>query len=590
LQARIEALPRETVDRIAAGEVVERPASVLKELLENSLDAGATRITLELAGGGIELLRVSDDGHGIDREELALAVRRHCTSKIRELRDIEGVGTFGFRGEALAALASVSILEILSRREKGESAWSLEVRDGKPGDTVPAARERGTTVSVRDLFGRVPVRRKFLKTESGEKRQVLRVWEQYLLAHPEVTFALVDEGVEKARYTATVDLKQRVGDLLGAELSRQMVDISGEEEGHRIEGLCSLPLTSRGNRNHQFIFLGRRPIQDDRVSHAIRQAYRDVLPPGRFPSCLLFLEVEPGLVDVNVHPTKREVRFRESSRIHSLVSHAIGRAISGGALGRRLADRPEMQLGGQRAESGAKPQSNIDFKPGPGPRPGMVREYQSGSREPLDIREAPAETEANREAEFWQLDRTFILTRIGEGLVIVDQHNAHERILYDRALANLDGRAPESQSLLFPHSLEISPSEMEAWRELDDFLETLGYRISEFGENTLAVEAIPAGLRRWDGGESLRELLADSLAEKGGRSERRDRALATYACKAAVKAGQILRAEEMRRLIAELFETRSPYTCPHGRPIIIRIGRDELEKRFHRIVPDREDA
>ncbi len=581
---RIQALPRATIDRIAAGEVVERPASVLKELLENALDAGSTRITLEIAGGGIDLLRIVDDGHGIDGSELPSALERHSTSKIRELEDIEGVATFGFRGEALAAIASVSTLEILSRVAKADSAWRIESAGGTVKGPEPATREVGSTVTVRDLFGRVPVRRKFLKSVSGEKRQVMRVWEQYLLAHPEVAFTLVDEGKEKASYPAG-DLRRRVGEILGDEIARQMVELSATDEGFSVSGLCSLPLTSRGNRGQQFVFLGRRPIQDDRVRHAIGQVYRDVLAPGRFPSCVLFLEVDPGLVDVNVHPAKREVRFREAARVHSIITRAISEAIGGGGLGEKLSESPHMQLGDLRPPERSAPQSDFSFPASAGPAPGRVRE--SVPVPPMDYREVDTPRAEDEVEEYWQVENTFIVTRMGGGLVIVDQHNAHERILYDRAVENLEGRKPASQELLFPHSLELSPSEMEAWRELEDFFSKLGYRMSEFGPSTLAVEAIPETLRRWDEGETIRNVLADALGEQGGLSQKRKTALATFACKGAVKAGQPLRVDEMRNLVADLFETRSPYTCPHGRPIVIRIGRDELEKRFHRVVPDR---
>ncbi|MBC8366982.1 DNA mismatch repair endonuclease MutL [bacterium] len=590
MSTRIQALPQATIDRIAAGEVVERPASVLKEIMENSLDAGATRITLEISGGGIEMLRLSDDGHGISREDLPLALERHSTSKIRKLDDIEGVATFGFRGEALAAIASVSNLEITSKINDADSAWRISSQNGKLLGVEPISREIGTTVCMRDLFAQVPVRRKFLKSVSGEKRQVMRVWEQYLLAHPEVSFSLVDEGKERSRYSAA-SLQDRVGDLLGEELARQMVALSAEDDGFRVSGLCSLPLTSRGNRSHQYLYLGRRPIQDDRARHAISQAYRDVLAPGRFPSCVLFLEADPGLVDVNVHPAKREVRFREAARVHSVISRAISQAISGDGLRERLIKDPAIQLGNLRPEELPASQSKLHFASAAGPAYGRVRESDP-VRPAMNYQESPSHKGESEESLFWQLENTFILTRMGGGLVIVDQHNAHERILYDRAVEDLEGRTPASQELLFPHNLELSPSEMEAWRELGDFFAELGYRMTEFGPTTLAVEAIPSALRRWDEGETILNILADTLSEQGGASKKRKMALATYACKGAIKAGQPLRLDEMSSLVEELFETTSPYTCPHGRPIVIRIGRDELEKRFHRVVPDgsREDV
>jgi len=581
--AIIHALSRETIDRIAAGEVVERPASLLKELIENALDAGATRIGLELSGGGIEMLRLSDDGAGIAAEDLPAALERHATSKIRELDDIEGVATFGFRGEALASIASVATLEIISRVPGEPSAWMLRARDGEVPALRPSTREPGTTVTVRDLFARVPVRKKFLKSAAGEKRQVMRIWERYLLSHPEVAFRLVDEDREAIQFASTT-LRERVADVLGAGLARQMVEVSAEEDGYRLEGLTTLPLTRRGNRAQQFLFLGRRPIVDDRLRHAIAHAYRDVLPPGRHPSCLLFLEMDGSLVDVNVHPAKREVRFREPARVHELVRHSLERAISGGGLGGRLAESPSLQLGDMKA-SGAHPSPERDEGfPGTSRAAGFFRSMA----DPISVdgvREGSSPARESRNSEFWQVENTFIVTRIGGGLVIVDQHNAHERILYDRAVENLGGRAPTSQKLLFPFNLELSPAEMEAWRMLRGFFERLGFSMEEFGPAAVAVEAIPETLRRWDEGKAIRDILADSLEEKSGGAKR-ERALATYACKSAIKAGQPLREDEMRSLVSELFETHSPYTCPHGRPVVLRIGREELERRFHRSVPE----
>ena len=602
----IRPLAPETVNRIAAGEVVERPGSVLKELLENALDAGARRLELEIAGGGIALIRLADDGHGIPKGELAQALERHSTSKITTLADLEKGETLGFRGEALAAIAAVSRLELSSRVAEDESGWILAVRGGAAGTVRPQARSRGTTVAVRDLFADLPARRKFLGSEAAEKRRLLALWHTYALAYPEAEFILREGGRELSRHAAAAGLRERAGQILGASTVRHMVEVDGADGDARLTGLASLPLVSRGNRSHQFLFLGRRPIQDAQVAHAIGQSYREVLAPGRFPACLLFLELPPGQVDVNVHPAKREVRWRDGRRIHHLVGEGLRCAIGGrGDLGRFLAEHGDLQVGAPRGETQARAeredraasaaagarQAEMDLPPSAGR--GATRPAGSGANwRTVDlVRLHTGDQAAEREAErhedrlFWQLHSTFVLTQIRGGLVIIDQHNAHERVLYDRAKAALAGRTAGTQRLLFPHTVELSAQEMAAWREQAELFAELGFDIEAFGESTLSVSGIPDGLQRWDGGETLRDILDDLLEERGGPGAKRDRALMSFACKSAIKAGEPLREEEMRNLVDQLFGTENPYTCPHGRPIVIRISMDELEKRFQRQVP-----
>ncbi len=600
MREAIRALSPETVNRIAAGEVVERPASVLKELLENALDAGAARIELEFAGGGVTLLRLSDDGQGIPREELALALERHATSKIRTLADLERGATLGFRGEALAAIASVSLLELVSRVEGADSAWLIAARGGRVDAPRPAARARGTTVTVRELFGDLPARRKFLRSESGEKRRLLEIWHTYALAYPELHFVLREEGRDLLQLPPVADARERAGALLGEATARHMVALAGTEGDFTVRGLITLPLVSRGNRSHQFLYLGRRPIEDRQVSHAITQAGAESLPPGRFPAAILFIEAPPGQVDVNVHPAKREVRFRDGRLVHHLVSQAIRGALSErGGLRRLLATSDDPQLGPQRgAGPAAAPggraagpgQSDLALPPGPAAFPGGRRAGGGESWLRLGaaaLAEGAGAPEAEREERrFWQLHDSFILTQIRGGLVIIDQHNAHERVIYDRARAAMAGETPGVQRLLFPHTLELGPAAMAAWQEHASFFRELGFLIESFGERTLSVTGIPDTLRRWDGGQVILDILDEVIAESGGTAARRDRALISFSCKSAIKAGEPLREEEMAELVDRLFGTENPYTCPHGRPIVIRISMDELEKRFHRRVPN----
>jgi DNA mismatch repair protein MutL len=621
VRQEIRPLATETVNRIAAGEVVESPASVLKELLENALDAGATRIELDLAAGGIGMIKIADNGCGIPGDQLPEAMERHSTSKIRELADIESAGTLGFRGEALAAIASVSLIEIVTRIEEEPAAWSITSRGGELTDPKPRAREQGTTITVRELFGDIPARRKFLRSESAEKRRLLGVWHRVILAWPELNFILRENGREIANYPSVENLRVRARQILGENTARHMVEVAGEIDGYRLSGLATLPLVSRGNRSQQYLYLGRRPFSDQQIGHAIGQAYSEVLVPGRFPSTILFLETPPGMVDVNVHPAKLEVRFRDSRLIHHLVSRSLRKAIGGqGDLGKVLAESEDLLVGAQRVKgkgSGtlfqvvAKESPRDQELPGLGLGSGagsggsgrsdsggasQGNSWQGERTNFTDLGAAmggkgdpqPQEEEGDKPEDslFWQLHRTFILTQIRGGLVIVDQHNAHERVLFDRARAALAGEPAGSQRLLFPHTVELGPDEMEAWREQEDFLGSLGFLIEEFGPQTLSIVGIPDTLRRWDGGQVIRDILDDVVAETGGPTQKRDRALASYSCRSAIKAGEPLREEEMRHLVDQLFATADPYTCPHGRPIVIRISMDELEKRFHRTVPD----
>jgi DNA mismatch repair protein MutL len=606
------------VERIAAGEVVERPASVVKELVENSLDAGATSIVVRLRRAGLEELVVEDDGAGIPTRELPLAVERHATSKIAGSGDLGSIVTFGFRGEALASVAAVSRLSLRSRVAEEEIGGRIDLVGGRLEQREPLARLPGTTVRVADLFFNMPARRAFLKSESSERRIVLQTLTALALAHPEVALRVEADGAVALDLPVALDLETRVHGLFGAAVCERLRRFEGEAQRIRVAGLTSLPTHTRGNRTGQFLFVNRRPVFEKTVAHAIAAAYREVLPAGRFPTTVVFLEVPPSRVDVNVHPAKAEVRFRDESAIHELVRHAILDALSlrhETALPTAQADVQLQEVdpgldGGARAGSLAlhargAPEA-LAARLGEDSTEGYPRGPQWSRRKerptlftPQQLAEGPgrftpsgaapdpgalitAESARGADLLFWQLHNTFILTQIRGALVIVDQHNSHERILYDQGVSSLEGRLPPTQQLLFPATLELTPAELETYELHRGQLEAVGFFTEPFGGSTVLVRGIPAELRNWNDGALLRDLLAE-LADAGrtGHSPR-EAILASYSCHGAIRAGERLTLPEMQALMDRLFATRLPYSCPHGRPTLIRIGLPELERRFGR--------
>jgi DNA mismatch repair protein MutL len=596
------------VERIAAGEVIERPASVVKELVENSLDAGARRIVIRLKRGGLEEISVEDDGFGIPSRELPLAIERHATSKIAGSGDLAAVQSFGFRGEALASIAAVSRLSLRSRWADEDVGARIDVAGGRLERKEPYPRHPGTSVSVRDLFFNVPARREFLRAESAEKRAVHQVVTAVALAHPRVGFRLESDRSATMDLPPALDLETRVHNVLGGSVGELLRRFEGTANGLRVEGLASLPNHTRGNRTGQYVFVNRRPVQDRGISAALSSAYRDVLPPGRFPVVVLFVEAPPSRVDANVHPAKAEVRFRDERALFSLVRHAIQEHLRlrheapepGDAAGAMAeAEGPE-----ERALRQLRETTHDVLQRGPtegydtGPRwsrrkdaPTLFDELELGEKRagfrpqgaPVDPGVAAAlSAAAEGAALFWQLHNTFILTQIRGALVIVDQHNSHERILYNQAKKALDGRSVPVQQLLFPTTLDLGSVELVTYEVHRGDLERVGFLTEPFGGNTIIVRGIPSGLRNWNDGALLRDVLAD-LADAGrSGADPREAVLASMSCHGAIRAGERLTLPEMQGLMDQLFATELPYSCPHGRPTLIRIGLPELERRFGR--------
>ncbi len=623
----IRLLSDHLVSQIAAGEVVERPASVVKELVENALDAGATELEIELEAGGKRRIRVADDGAGMDRDDALLAFDRHATSKIGSFEDLERVGTLGFRGEALASIAAVARVELVTAEAPGEG-HRVRIEGGRVKVAEPAARPRGTTIEVASLFFNVPARRKFLKTPATELRRAVEVVQGYALARPSVRFTVRHDGralLDALPSEGGADgLRERVGRIFGAELSRELVAIPRRDDGagEAVWGLVGTPATARGRR--QFVFVNRRLLRDRAILGVFYRSVRDLWKRDDFPALFLFVDLPPAEVDVNVHPQKAEVRFRD----HRLLDRVAETLRAGLELARGEEEAPLRPptgppaapfawqglgaRGGPGTNAGAGPWT---VTPGPGPgaaapgfgtgRSGEVAEppaswgdggerLASASYAPLASRAAvPLSGRSGEVRPFRLLGQykgTLILLEGPDGLYLVDQHVAHERILYERLRRSLARETPPSQHLVDPPLLELSSSERMRLAELAPELEACGFGIAELSGGSLALTAVPATL---DAGEAERLLLelAASDDEAGGgagpgvgalRRRILEALAATLSCKGAVKMHHPLSPAEMEALMTELFAAENPYACPHGRPVVLKMSDADLEHRFGR--------
>ena len=594
----IRELPDELVSQIAAGEVVERPASVVRELVDNALDAGATQVTVRLLAGGVRLVSVEDDGAGIGRDELALALRRHATSKIGSLQDLESVHTMGFRGEALAAIASVSELSLLSRTAGQASGFLLEARSG---ELRPAARGTGTTVEVKELFFSTPARRKFLKTDATELAHCIESVRRHALARPDVGFAVWHEGKLLEQWRPGTR-EQRLADVLGDDFVAQSVPVAYSAGPLTLTGRAGIPDAARSRADWQFAYVNGRYVRDKVIGHAARSAYEDVLHGHRQPVYALYLEIDPTRVDVNVHPTKIEVRFRDSREVHQAVRHAVENALAAPRAG----SAPAVPLvPAQPASSAFVPgfsETNWPARRMDTAQAAMNFVAPAGDHEVRDVaalwstapRAEPAaalEQPQQLPEGDWPLGRAvaqlqgiYILAENAQGLVIVDMHAAHERIVYERLKSQLDGQAVESQPLLIPATFAATPQEVATAEACADTLRTLGLEVTPFSPRTLAVRAVPATLAQGDAVELARSVLAE-LAQHDASSvvERaRNELLATMACHGAVRANRKLTLDEMNALLRQMEETERADQCNHGRPTWRALSLRELDALFLR--------
>ncbi|CAN7356347.1 DNA mismatch repair endonuclease MutL [Variovorax sp. LjRoot84] len=591
----IRELPDELISQIAAGEVVERPASVVRELLDNALDAGARHVTVRLSAGGVRLISVEDDGQGLPRDELPLALRRHATSKIASLNDLETVGTMGFRGEALAAINAIAELSLQSRFHAADSAFAL---DGRTGELRPVARAAGTTVEVRELFFATPARRKFLKTDATELAHCIEAVRRHALARPDVGFSVWHEGRLVEQWRAADARDRRLADALGEGFVAQSVAVEHAAGPVRVAGRAGIPDAARSRADQQFFYVNGRFVRDKVLAHAVRSAYEDVLHGQRQPVYALYLEIDPARVDVNVHPTKIEVRFRDGREVHQAVRHAIENALAAPRAGEAAAVAAEpffKPLSPQPVPSWTQPAIHFAAERGlgdaaamwPGERNDIAATPATPFTAPAQVKPAPAADEA----QAWPLGRAlaqlqgiYILAENSQGLVIVDMHAAHERIVYERLKTQLDGAAITSQPLLIPATFAATPQEVATAEACAAVLPSLGLEITPFSPRTLAVRAVPGTLADGDPVELARSVLAELAHHDASTVVQRaqNELLSTMACHGAVRANRRLTIDEMNGLLRQMEATERSDQCNHGRPTWRQVSIRELDSLFMR--------
>ncbi|RCX26145.1 DNA mismatch repair endonuclease MutL [Thioalbus denitrificans] len=595
---RIHPLSTRVANQIAAGEVVERPASVVKELLENSLDAGARRVEVEVEGGGVRLIRVRDDGQGIHPDDLGLALSRHATSKISEVDDLAHVASLGFRGEALASIASVSRLTLTSRTEALPQGWRIEVEGSAERPPAPAAHPRGTTVEVRDLFFNTPARRKFLRTEKTEFGHIEELVRRLALARPDVTFNLSHNQrrvLELGAASGSVERDRRVAAACGQAFLEHALPVAVEAAGLHLDGWVAEPAFSRSQADLQYFFVNGRMVRDKLVGHAVRQAYKDVLYGGRHPAFVLFLTLDPERVDVNVHPTKHEVRFRDGRSVHDFLFRALHEALAGARAG-----RPEHQPAASPTPAAAWPVSRrtmaLNLREPAGDPYGELARAGAASVAPPPLAgsavapAAPPDVEAEPQMPplgyaVAQIHGIYILAQSARGLVLVDMHAAHERITYERMKAALEsGEGIRSQPLLVPVTVRLSEREAGCAEDQADFFRGVGIGLERSGPGSVVVRQVPALLRDADAGQLVRDLVADLLEHGTSRrvEERINEGLATLACHGSVRANRQLTLPEMNALLRDMERTERSGQCNHGRPTWVELGLAELDALFLR--------
>ena len=646
---KIRILPDNLANQIAAGEVVERPASVIKELIENSIDAGATRLQIDIELGGRRLMQISDDGEGMVRDDAILAFERHATSKISVLEDLAAIGTLGFRGEALASIASVAKVELVTKTDAENVATRVVVEGGRLMDVKDAARDRGTTIIVRDLFFNTPARRKFMRSEATENYHLTGIVTHYALAHPEIAFALTNNGREVFRFAAAKDLRERAFQAFGANLLDSLLPVNGGREFvAKVSGFISAPRERRTTRDSQYFFVNKRFVRDKIVADGLREGYRSVLPHGVYPVAFLFLELPLEEIDVNVHPAKTEVRFRRGEAVKDVIAEAVRNALARAGIvaeserfveptspreigsitleevpaepmvtdeafaasasatlfsrtiedtsivetqneliGVELFEEPEsiaadferaveQRHGAQSApdpaaEAWAAPPLKADLPPlnsaAKLAKPAEVADVSSAKIQPLG-----------------QLHESFIIAVDDEGLLLIDQHVAHERVLFDKFCKSESDKPLESQNLLLPETLDLTPAQSTAYELIESELAALGFGLMRLSGRTVAIKSIPTDLPASETRNLFAEILDTIEPEKrgGAKTTLRQDIAASLACKAAIKINMKLTPEKMRWLIDRLLLTTSPTTCPHGRPVILRLSMRDIERGFHR--------
>ena len=641
---KIKILPDNLANQIAAGEVVERPASVVKELVENALDAGSTRIQIDIELGGRRLMRISDDGEGMVRGDAVLAFERHATSKIKTIEDLGAIATLGFRGEALASIASVAKVELITKTEGVPEATCVIVEGGRLIDVKDAARDRGTTISVRDLFFNTPARRKFMRSEATENYHLTGIVTHYALAHPEIAFTMTNNGREVLRVSPAKDLRERAFQIFGSGLLESLLPVDGGREFvAKVSGYISAPRERRTTRDSQYFFVNKRFVRDKTIAAGLSDGFRSVLPHGVYPVAFLFLEIPVEEIDVNVHPAKTEIRFRRGEAVKVVIAEAVKNALAKAGVVPEVHSEPEsrehFELSVQNfaedrsvveteqsviqfeinenedisvaafAKAASSASSEVSsgtafaFSEMPGAEMNNLIEVSSADFEQIaEKRAEPAElppvnsaAKLTRSVEvehlstskiqpLGQLHESFIIAVDDEGLLLIDQHVAHERILFDKFRKSETERVIESQNLLLPETIDLSPAQSAAFQLIEGDLESLGFGLMRLSGRTVAIKSIPTDLPASEARNLFAEILDTIEAEKrgGAKTTLRDDIAASLACKAAVKINMKLTPEKMRWMIDRLLITTSPTTCPHGRPVILRLTMKDIERGFHR--------
>jgi DNA mismatch repair protein MutL len=597
----VRRLPETVINRIAAGEVVERPASVIKELVENALDAGARRVEISIRDGGKSLIAVTDDGGGMTPDDLLLAIERHATSKLPDL-DLQNIATLGFRGEALPSIGAISRLAITSRAAGADAAWSLSVEGGKVGTPAPAAQSAGTRVEVRDLFYATPARLKFLRSDRAETAQITDVVNRLAMARPDVAFTLADETRTRLRADAAQgDLLEsrlaRLSVIMGRDFAANALPIDAERDGIRLTGYAGVPTLNRATAAMQFLFVNGRPVRDRLLTGAVRGAYADFLSRNRHPMVALFLEIDPAAVDVNVHPAKTEVRFRDPGLVRGLIVGGLKHALA--AAGHRASTTVSAAALGAMGPHPAPPGPGFAH----GPRYHPSRSSAAGLSEPAAAFQAPLDggvplpPEARADAPLEdgqsdyplgaaraQLHDTYVLAQTANGVVLVDQHAAHERLVYERMKAALAAEGVPRQGLLIPEVVELDETAAQRLLDRRDELEQLGLTIEGFGPGAVVVREVPALLGAVDAAGLVRDL-ADEIAALGeahGLKEKLEEVCGTMACHGSVRAGRRLTVEEMNALLREMEATPHSGQCNHGRPTYVELQLADIERLFGR--------
>ena len=611
MKNNIKILPDALVNKIAAGEVVERPASVVKELVENSIDADAKNILVEIRSGGVKSIRVLDDGVGMSAQDAELALSRHATSKIRGVDDLYKIETLGFRGEALPSIASVSFLELVTRTKGNLAGTLIKVEGGDIKEKKETGAPEGTSITIRELFYNTPARRKFLKSKITETKHVIDLVTTYALAYPQISFRLKSDERELFNLKRRDYLFERIEDLWGKEFLSSLVQIKEEAQDPQITGFLGKPEITKSTRPEIHLYVNKRPVVSRFLNHAIKTGYGELLPQGKFPVAFVFVQIDPQKIDVNVHPTKREVKFSQEHQIYSVVNLAVKKALATLQAAPTLIRTdsrvitPEKESIPEPAASSRlqtvpkreTPPTQREMEPFRRPEKGFTPKQEKILSEIYSEHSLKKDDAVQQKAvqppeilegkkNFWQVFNSYIITQDKDELLIIDQHAAHERVLYEEACAHLIRGRATSQQLLFPAVVDLSPSESFALENNLDLFSKLGFEIKPFGGKSVMINAVPSLLKNKSETVFLKEILSDLEEKLKIQIESADplyrvKSIAqSFACKAAIKAGERLGQDDMSSLYRSLLATQAPFSCPHGRPTLIRFPLKELDKRF----------